>query len=70
MPREKPAYRDQLESIITAYPGKECLKVRDVAHFTGFTEKTAAKKFPFVGQGNGRYITRTSLARELVAADG
>ena len=66
MARELPGYRDQLESIIAAFPGKECLTVRDAANYTGFTEKTTAKQFPFVGNGLGRYITRTSLARALV----
>lgn len=69
MPKELPGYRDQLESVIAAYPEKECLTVRETAKFTGFTEKTAAKKFPFVGHGLGRYITRTSLARALVSTD-
>lgn len=69
MSREKPAYRDQPESIVSAYPHKECLCVRDVAHYCGKTEKTVAKHFPFVGKGLGRFITRTSLARELVNAD-
>ena len=66
MARELPGYRDQLESVIAAFPDKECLTVRDTARYTGFTEKTAATKFPFVGHGLGRYITRTSLARTLV----
>ena len=37
-----------------------------VSSYTGIGRKTAARIFPFVGEGLGRYITRTSLARALV----
>lgn len=66
MPREREEFRDQLESIISAYPDKECLSIRDVAKYCGITEKTAAKRFPFVGSGVGKHITRTVLARRLI----
>lgn len=69
MAREKPAFRDQLESIIAAYPDHECLNVREVARYCGIAEKTAAKRFAFVGHGLGRFITRTSLARALVTGN-
>ena len=68
MPMELPGYRDQLESIIAAFPGKECLNVTEVARYTGMGRKAVAKRFPFVGKNLGRYITRTSLARALVDA--
>lgn len=66
MAKELPGYRDQLESVIAAFPDKECLNVLEVAGYTGINRKTAARIFPFVGRGLGRYITRTSLARTLV----
>lgn len=66
MPRELPGYREQLESIIAAFPDRECLNVLQVSSYTGIGRKTAARIFPFVGDGLGRYITRTSLARALV----
>lgn len=69
MPRELPGYRDQLESVLAAFPDRECLNVQDVATYTGIGRKTAARIFPFVGHGVGRYITRTSLARALVDTD-
>ena len=37
MAREAPGYRDQLESIITAFPKGERLTVADVAHYTGLS---------------------------------
>lgn len=66
MARELEGYRDQLESVIAAFPDKECLNVIEVARYTGISRKVVAKKFPFVGKNLGRYITRTSLARTLV----
>lgn len=66
MARELPAYRDQLESVIAAFPDKECLNVLEVSQYTGIGRKTAARVFPFVGHGLGRFITRTALARALV----
>lgn len=69
MPREREEFRDQLESIISAYPNKECLSIRDVARYCGITEKTASKRFPFVGHGQGKHITRTILARRLIMSE-
>ena len=66
MAKELPGYRDQLESVIAAFPDKECLNVLEVAGYTGISRKTVARIFPFVGHGLGRCITRTSLARTLV----
>lgn len=66
MARELPGYRDQLESVIAAFPDKECLNVLEVSQYTGIGRKTAARVFPFVGHGLGRFITRTALARALV----
>lgn len=67
MPREPEGYRDQLESLIRAFPDRECLRICDVASYCGITPKTAAKRYPFIGHGPGRYITRSRLARLLVA---
>lgn len=66
VPREKDGFRDQLESIIKAFPDRECLTVSDVARYTGFTRNTVVKKFPFVELGDSKSITRTMLAKSLV----
>lgn len=68
MPREKDGFREQLESIIAFYPNGECMNVSDVARYTGWNRGTVAKKYPFVGDAKGKYITRTQLAREMVAS--
>ncbi len=67
MPRERKGYRDQLESILERYPDRECLTPQEVADYCGRDVRTVTRLFPFVGQGRTRFITRTALARELVA---
>lgn len=67
MPLELDGYRTQLESILQAFPRGECLNVRDVATYCGISDKTAAKRFIFIGQGKSKYITRSELARQMVS---
>ena len=69
MPRERKGFRDQLESIIAAHPQGEQMSVKEVAKYCGRDERTVAKQFSFVGKGRMAFITRTPLAREMVAAD-
>ena len=61
MPREKEAYRDNLERLNEAFPNKELLRIKDVAAFCGICTKYAAVRFPF----KDRYISKATLAREL-----
>ena len=67
MPRELDGFRDQLESIIAAHPQGEQMTVQDVARYCGKDERTVTKQFQFIGHGKRRFITRTSLARAMVA---
>lgn len=62
MPREKEAYRDNLERIIEAFPGKEVLLVSEVARWLGKDPRTVKKLFPFK---DGFGITIATLARCL-----
>lgn len=61
MSLEKPAYRDNLERIISAFPNQELLSKKEVADFCGLHSKTVGKMFPF----KGNYISVATLAREL-----
>ncbi|MBE6906148.1 MAG: hypothetical protein E7476_07765 [Ruminococcaceae bacterium] len=61
MPREKEAYRDNLERIDSAFPGKELLTKKDVSEFTGANYKTVNRLFPF----KDNYISKATLARCL-----
>ena len=65
MARESPGYRDQLESIITAFPKGERLPVADVAHYTGWSRRVVSRIFPFKELDGIKFITRTTLARLL-----
>ena len=66
MPREREGFRDQLESIIAAHPQGEKMAPGEVAEYLGSTRQWVTRNFPFLGKGRGKYITRTTLARELV----
>ena len=67
MPREKEGYRDQLESILQAFPNGEVLSVLDVCKYTGLDHRTVAKRYPFsIGLDGKKTITRTMLARSMV----
>ena len=62
MPREKEAYRDNLERIKNMYPDKELLRVSEVMRFLGMKNyNSVLKRFPF----KDNYISVATLAREL-----
>ncbi len=62
MPREKEAYRDNLERIKAMYPDKEFLRVSEVMRFLGMKKyNSVLKRFPF----KDNYISVATLAREL-----
>lgn len=63
MPREKEAFRDQLERLTKAFPGKEVLTATEVARFLGRDVRTVREHFTFkkaIG------ISIVQLARELL----
>lgn len=61
MPREKEAYRDNVERIKMMYPDKELLSKGEVCAFCKINYRTAAKLFSF----KNNYISVATLAREL-----
>lgn len=61
MPREKPAYRDNLERIKERFPDKELLSVSDVCEFCGKNYRTVKKLFEF----KNNFISVAKLAREM-----
>ena len=62
MAREKQYFRDVLESIRDAYPGKEMLNIKEVAAFVGCDYRTAKKRFSFTKHN---WISVVVLAREM-----
>ena len=63
MPREKEGFRDNLERLDEAFPGKELLTQREAAAYCGVCRQTIAKYVPAVP--GGAKISKTSLARYL-----
>lgn len=61
MSREKESYRDNLERIISFYPGKELLTPTEVSKFLGVCPRTCKKMFEF----KNNYISIAKLARGM-----
>lgn len=47
MPREKEAYRDNLERILAAYPGREVLTLQEVSRYLKKDPRSVKRIFPF-----------------------
>ena len=61
MPREKEDFRDNLERIDKAFPGREYLSRRDVADFTGLNYYSIGKYFTL----KSGMISKVRLAKEM-----
>ena len=61
MPKEKELFRDNLQILNERFPDKFLLTSTEVVEFTGLERHAVKKKFNF----DGRYITKTQLARDL-----
>ena len=61
MPREKEAYRDNLERLCEKFPDKELLNVSEVVKFLGVSRRYVEKAYPF----KGNKISKATLARIL-----
>lgn len=62
MPREKPAYRDNLEFLLERSGGKGMLNCSEVSRILGIDPRTARKMLPFNKQN---LISVPTLAREI-----
>lgn len=68
MPRERPAYRDNLEDILSFTGGKRMLTINDVRQYTGLVDiRTIKRHFPFFNMG---MISAVTFARCLSGGDG
>lgn len=66
MPRERPAYRDNLQDILEFFGGKRVLSIQDVRQYTGMVDlRTIKRHFP-VRDG---IISAATLARYLSGGD-
>lgn len=62
MSREHPAYRDNLEDLLTFFGGKRILSVQDVCRYTGRDHRWVKSRFQMTAK-NG--ISVPTLARKL-----
>lgn len=62
MPREKEGFRDNLERLDQAFPGREIISAADVADFTGLHITTVRKIYPIKPRIG---ISKVALARAL-----
>ncbi len=67
MPRERPAYRDNLEDILAFTGGKRTLTIAEVGRYTGLVDRRTIKRhYPF----RDGLISAPTLARCLAGGDG
>lgn len=64
MPRERPDYRDLLERLDVAFPGKEMLTKREVAEWLGVGRNTVNRRY---GWPRGK-VTKTQVARSVATS--
>ena len=68
MAREKEAYRDNLERILEAFPGREILYQKEIAQWLHMDSRTVKATFPMKGggtRGASCWISVASLARAM-----
>lgn len=65
--RETATFRTNLEQLNRAFPGREFLRISDVARFAGCSVNTAKKRFPFIkrSENNSGGCSKVQLAKEL-----
>lgn len=45
MPREKPSFRDTLDRLDAAFPGRELIQKKELAQFLGLDVRTVSRNF-------------------------
>lgn len=63
--REKELQRDYEQDINEHFGGKQLLKVKEVAEYTGLDAGTVRENLPFKKYGRNYYISAKKLARAL-----
>ena len=64
VPREKPLYRDNLERLDAAFPGRELIRKSEVAGWLGISKTTLRERFDLPP---GQYVSKVAIARALSA---
>lgn len=63
MPREKPIYRDTLDRLDAAFPGKELLQKKELAAFLGVSLQTVERRMGEVYNEKMKRYPKTKVAR-------
>lgn len=66
MPRERPAYRDNLEDILAFTGGRRVMTIADVRKYTGMVDNRTVKRHFPIRDG---IIAAATLARCLAGGD-
>ena len=64
VPREKPLYRDNLERLDAAFPGRELIRKSEIAGWLGISKTTLRERFDLPP---GQYVSKVALARALAS---
>ena len=67
MPREKEDFHDNLDRVVTAFPGRELIPLKDVADWMGMNQRLLQKLsgFPVKKIQQRYYVPAVGLARWL-----
>lgn len=64
MGREREGYRDNLERLDAAFPGRELIRKSEVAGWLGISKTTLRERFALPP---GQYVSKVAIARALTA---
>jgi len=62
MPREREGFRDQLERLDAAFPGRELIRKAEIAGWLGIDKRALERNFKMPP---GVYISKVAVARML-----
>ena len=65
MPRKKPSYRDTLDRLDAAFPGKEIIQKKELSQFLGLDVRTVKKYFSTCESKLHPGYSKTKVARIL-----
>lgn len=65
MAREKEGFREQLDRLDAAFPGREILSYKEISTLFGYAEVTAKRHWKQFYNHRCRGVPKTIIAREL-----
>lgn len=65
MAREKEGFREQLERLDAAFPGRETLRYKEISILFGYSQATAKRRWKPFYKANGGGVPKVMIAHEL-----